>query len=89
MSYCKKINSWAIGYIICKYNYAINLERFFYFVYCNNQVGYNKAKELARKFCKKLSYKKVQRILKNHDLTIERKEFYNFTPKKVIKKLKP
>ena len=36
-----------------------------------------------------MSYKKAQRILKNHDLTIERKEFYNLTRKEATKKLKP
>ncbi len=33
--------------------------------------------------------KKAQRILKNHDLTIEQKDIYNLTRKEAIKKLKP
>lgn len=34
-------------------------------------------------------YKKATRILKNHDLHIERREFYNLTRTENLKKLKP
>lgn len=35
-----------------------------------------------------ISYKKVTRILRNHDLHIERREFYNLTRTENLKKLK-
>lgn len=66
----------------------MNPDPFPYFVHRSRRVGHDKAKELARGLQGELSYKKAQRILKNHDLTIERKEFYNLTRKEATKKLK-
>lgn len=64
----------------------MNPDPFPYFVHRSRRVGHDKA---ARGLQGELSYKKAQRILKNHDLTIERKEFYNLTRKEATKKLKP
>ena len=57
----------------------MNPDLFSYFVRRSRRVERNKAKELARRLRGEDSYKKAQQILKNHDLSIERKEFYNFT----------
>lgn len=89
ISFRKKINSWAIGYTTHEHNHPINPDPFSYFVHVSRRVGHDKAKELARGLRGEVSYKKAQRILKNHDLSIERKEFYNLTGKKATKKLKP
>ena len=86
ISYRKKINGWAIGYTTREHNHAMNPDPFSYFVHRSRRVGYDKAKELLRG---EVSYRKAQRILKNHDLTIERKEFYNLTRKEASKRLKP
>ncbi len=51
----------------------MNPELFFYFVHRSRRVGHDKAKKLARRLRGESSYKKAQRILKNHNLTIERK----------------
>lgn len=82
ISYRKKISSLAIGYTTREHNHAMNPDPFFYFVHRSRRVGHDQVRELARRLRGELSYKKAQRILKNHDLTIELKEFYNFTRKR-------
>lgn len=67
----------------------MNPDPFSYFVHRSRRVEHDKARELAKGLRGEVSYKKAQRILKNHDLTIERKEFYNLTRKEATKKLKP
>ncbi len=67
----------------------MNPDLFAYFVHCNRRIGHDKARELARSLRGEVSYKKTQGILKNYDLTIEGKEFYNLMQKEVTKKLKP
>ena len=89
ISYRKKISSWAIVYTNREHNHAMNPNPFSYFVHRSRRVGHDKARKLARGLRGEVSYKKAQRILKNHDLTIERKEFYNLTRKEATKRLKP
>lgn len=89
ISYRKKINCWAIGFTTREHNHAMNPDPFSYFVHRSRRVGHDKARELAKGLRGEVSYKKAQRILKNHDLTIERKEFYNLTRKEATKKLEP
>ncbi len=67
----------------------MNPDQFDYFVHRSRRVEHDKARELARGLRGEVSYKKAQRILKNHDLIIERKKFYNFTRKKATRKPKP
>ncbi len=57
----------------------MNIDPFSYFVQQSCQVKHDKAKELAIRLREQVFYKKTHRIFKNHDLTIERKEYYNFT----------
>lgn len=67
----------------------MNPDPFSYFVHRSRRVGHDKAKELAKGLRGEVSYKKAQRVLMKHDLTIERKEFYNHTRKENTKKQKP
>lgn len=62
----------------------MNPDPFSYFVHRSRRVEHDKARELAKGLRGEASYKKAQRILKNHDLTIERKEFYNLTRKEAM-----
>ncbi len=66
----------------------MNLDPFFYIIHCPRRVGQGKAIELARGLQGEVSYKKATRILKHHDLHIERHEFYNLTRTKNQKKFK-
>ena len=67
----------------------MNPDPFSYFVYYSRRVGHDKAREPARGLRGEVSFKKTQRIIKNHDLTTEQKEFYNPTWKEATKNLKP
>ncbi len=67
----------------------MNLDPFSYIIHRPRRVGQRKADELARGLQDEVSYKKATRILKNHDLHIERREFYNLTRTENLKKLKP
>lgn len=87
ISYCKKINSWAISYTYCKHNHIINPDLFSYNIYQSWCVCNDKVVELAKSLWDEIFYKKGKIILKNHDLKIKCKEFYNFTQKKTTKKL--
>ena len=89
ISYRKEISRWAIGYTTRKYNHRMNLDSFAYFVHRSHWVGHDKAREIAKELWEEVSYKKAQHIPKNHDLTIDRKEFYNLTRKEATKKPKP
>ena len=88
INFRKKINSWAIGYTTREHNHPINPVSLSHFFHRSRWVGHDKAKELARGLWREASFKKAQRIIKNHDLSIERKEFYNLT-QKATKKLQP
>ena len=87
ISYRKKIKSWAIGYTHREHNHAMNPDPFSYNIHRSQRVGFNKAVELAKGLRGEVSYKKAKAILKNHDLKMERKEFYNLTRKETTKKL--
>lgn len=87
ISYRKKINSWAIGYTHREHNHAMNPDPFSYNTHRSRRVGYDKAVELAKGLRGEVSYRKAKAILKNHDLKMERKEFYNLTRKETAKKL--
>lgn len=89
ISYRKRITIWAIGYTPRERDHEMNPDPFSYFVQRSRWVGHDKARELARGLRGEVSYQKAQSILKNHDLTIERKEFYNLTRKEATKRLKP
>ena len=89
ISYRKKVSSWAICYTTREHNHTRNPDQFVYFVNRSRRVEQDKARELARGLRGEVSYKKAQRILKNHDLIIERKKFYNLTRKKTTRKPKP
>ncbi len=67
----------------------MNLDLFSYIIHRPRRVEQGKAVELARGLRGEVSYKKATRILKNHDLHIERCEFYNLNRTKNVKKLKP
>ena len=89
LSYQKKFNHWAIGYSHHKHNYPINLYLFSYFVYWTWCIERDKAIELAKELRGEVSYNKATRILKNHDLKIEQKQFCNLTRAEATQKLKP
>lgn len=67
----------------------MNPDPFSYFVHRTRRVGHDKAKELAKGLRGEVSYKKAQRVLMKHDLTIERKKLYNHTQKENTKNQKP
>lgn len=89
LSFRKKLNSWVIGYTHREHNHPMNPDPFSYTVHRSRRVGQGKAIELARGLRGEVSYKKATRILKNHDLHIERREFCNLTRTENLKKLKP
>lgn len=79
----------VIGYTHREHNHPMNPDPFSYIVHRLRRVGQGKAIELVRGLQGEVSYKKATRILKNHDLHIERREFYNLTRTENLKKLKP
>lgn len=85
IGYPKKINSWAIGCTHREYNHPMNPDPFSYIIHRNRQPGHDKAVQLARGLRGEVSYKKAKAILQNHDLNIERKEYYNLTRREVRK----
>ena len=87
ISYRKKINGWAIGYTHGEHNHAMNPDPFSYNTHRSRRIGYDKAVELAKGLRGEVSYKKAKAILKNHELIMECKEFYNLTRKETAKKL--
>ncbi len=87
ISYRKKINNWAIGYTNREYNHLMNLDPFSYIIHQSCRCGNDKPVELARGLREEVSYKKAKAILQNHDLNIERKEYYNLTRRETTKKL--
>ncbi len=89
LSYRKEVNHWAIGYIHREHNHPMNPDQFSYFVHLTRRIGHDKALELAKRLQGEVSYNKATRILKNHDLKIERKQFYNFTRAEATQKFKP
>ena len=84
----EKLNSWAIRYSHCKHNYSMDTNLFSYFVYQTRCIWYYIALELVKGFWSKVLYNKANRILKNLDLKIERKQFYNFIHAEETQKLK-
>ena len=87
ISYRKKIKSWAIDYTYCKHNHAMNPDLFCYNIHRSRRVSYDKAVELAKSLWGEVFYKKAKVILKNHDLIMERKEFYNLIQKETTQNL--
>ena len=67
----------------------MNPDSFFYTLHRSRRVGQRKSIELVRGLRGEVSYNKATRILKNHDLRIEHREFYNQTRTENLKKLKP
>ncbi len=67
----------------------MNLDPFSYIIHRPRRVGQGKAVELAQGLQGEVSHKKATRSLKNHDLHIEHREFYNLTRTENPKKLKP
>ena len=67
----------------------MNLDPFSYIIYHPRRIGQGKAVELARGLRGEVSYKKATWILKNHDLHIERREFYNLIRTENQENLKP
>lgn len=86
LSYRKKLNHWAIGYGHREHNDPMNPDPFSYFVHRTRRMGHDKALELAKGRRGEAPYNK---ILKNHDLKIEQKQFYNLTRAKATPNLKP
>ena len=87
ISYCKKINNWAIGYTHREHNHSMNPDPFSYIIHRSRRCGHDKAVELARGLRGEVSYNKAKAIFQNHDLNIERKEYYNLTRREATKKL--
>lgn len=87
ISYRKKINGWAIGYTHRGHNHPMNPDPFTYIIHRGRRISYDKAVELAKGLRSEVSYRKAKAILKNHDLKLERKEFYNLTRRESTKKL--
>ena len=87
ISYRKKINDWAIGYTHREHNHPMNPDPFSYIIHRSCRCGHDKAVELARGPWGEFFYKKVKAILQNHDLNIERKEYYNLIRREATKKL--
>ena len=71
-----------------KYNHLINPDLFSYIIGQTWRIGYDKTVELAKGLWGKFSYNKVTCILKNYDLKIEEKQFYNLIYVKANQKLK-
>lgn len=76
ISFRRAIETWTIGYTHREHNHEMNPDPFQYVVHRNRRVGNSKAVEIAAGLRGEISYRKAQRILKNHDLEIGRKEFY-------------
>ena len=84
ISFRKAMESWTIGYT---HRDEMNPDPFQYLFHRNRRVGHSKAVEIATGLRGEVSYRKAQRILKNHDLEIGRKEFYNLQRSEALKKL--
>ena len=65
----------------------MNPDPFSYIIHQSRRYSHDKAVELARGLQGEVSYKKAKAILQNHDLNIERKEYYNLTRREATKKL--
>ena len=87
ISYRKKINNWVIGYTHREHNHPMNPDPFSYIIHQSRRCGHDKTVELARGLRREVSYKKAKATLQNHDLNIERKEYYNLTRREATKKL--
>lgn len=87
ISFRKAMETWTIGYTHREHNDEMNPDPFQYVVHRNRRVGHSKEVEIATGLRGEVSYRKAQRILKNHDLEIGRKEFYNLQRGEALKKL--
>ncbi len=87
ISYRKKIYNWAIAYTNRENNHPMNSDPFPYIIHQTRRCDNDKVVELARGVRGEVSYKKAKAILQNHDLNIERKEYYNLTRREATKKL--
>ena len=65
----------------------MNSDPFSYIIHRSRRCGHDKAVELARGLRGEVSYNKAKAIFQNHDLNIERKEYYNLTRREATKKL--
>lgn len=70
-------DSWAIGYTFAEHNHPMNSDPFQYIIHRDRRPGHAKSVEIARGLRGEMSYKKALRILKNHDLNIDQRKFYN------------
>lgn len=66
----------------------MNPNLFSYFVHWTRRINHNKAFELTKGLQSIVFYNKAFYILKNHELKIEWKQFYNLIYAEVIQKLK-
>ena len=66
----------------------MNPNPFSYFIHQTQRIGHDKAAELAKNLRGEVSYNKARRILKNHDLKIKKKQFYNLTQAEATQKPK-
>ena len=65
----------------------MNPDPFSYIIHQICRCGHDKEVELAQELWGEVSYKKAKAILQNHNLNIERKEYYNLTRREETKKL--
>ena len=65
----------------------MNSDPFSYIIHQTRRCDNDKVVELARGVQGEVSYKKAKAILQNHDLNIERKEYYNLTRREATEKL--
>lgn len=65
----------------------MNPDPFQYSVHRSRRIGYLKTVEIATGLRGEVSFRKAQRILKNHDLEIGKKEFYNLQCSEALQKL--
>lgn len=87
ISFCKVMESWTIGYTYCEHNHEMNPDPFHYLVPQNRRVRHSNVVEIATWLQGEVFYRKTQQFLKNHDLEIGRKKFYNLQRSEALKKL--
>lgn len=85
ISYCKKINDWAIGYTHCEYNHAMNPDPFSYNIQRGRRTGYDKAVQLAKGLGGKVSYRKAKVFSKTMTLNWNARNFSIFRGGRLLK----
>ena len=81
-------NRKEVKYGYCKHNHPLNPDLFSYFVHRTRRIGHDKVPKIVKSLRREVSYNKARRILKNHDLRIERQQFYNITRAEASLKIK-